>query len=193
MRQPIPPERSAEGEAVSVRLANGFERRTIERLSQFYIYDFSEIEPPGSNDLEFREQGDYSPLPGIDNYWRVAEFHPLLVCVKGRLAGFALINNRSRRSSQRVQHNMAEFFVARKYRRRGVATEAVRQILARYPGQWEIAAAERNVAAKAFWPRAIGGAPNVAGLVQLEGDGELWRGLIWSFRSAARAIDNDLK
>jgi predicted acetyltransferase len=78
---------------------------------------------------------------------------------------------------------MAEFFVARRYRRCGVATEAVRQILAQYPGHWEIAVAEHNVADKAFWPRAIGAAPNVYQLVHLGGDGGYWRGRIWSFRS----------
>ena len=135
---------------------------------QFYIYDFSEMEPHGSSDMEFGEQGNYSPLPDLDSYWRVEGFRPLLIRVKERLAGFALINTRSRRRG-RVEHNMAEFFVARKHRRRGVATEAVCQVLARYPGHWEIAVAERNVAAKAFWPRAIGAVPNVSQLVQLEG------------------------
>ena len=172
---------------VSVRLAGDCERPAIECLSQFYIYDFSEMEPSGSSHLEFGEQGNYSPLPDIDSYWRVEGFRPLLIRVEERLAGFALINTRSRRSG-RVEHNMAEFFVARKHRRRGVATEAVCQVLARYPGHWEIAVAERNVAAKAFWPRAIGTAPNVSQLVQLEGDREHWRGPIWSFRAVEHAI-----
>jgi hypothetical protein len=38
---------------------------------------------------------------------------------------------------------------------------------------------------KTFWPRAIAAAPNFDRLVRLEGDGEHWRGPIWSFRSAA--------
>jgi hypothetical protein len=43
---------------------------------------------------------------------------------------------------------------------------------------------ERNTAAKAFWPRAIAAAPNVTDLVRLEGDGEHWRGPIWTFQAA---------
>jgi hypothetical protein len=54
-----------------------------------------------------------------------------------------------------------------------VATEAVGQILAQYPGHWEIAVTERNVAARAFWPRAIGTAPNISQLAELGRDGEL--------------------
>jgi predicted acetyltransferase len=83
---------------------------------------------------------------------------------------------------------MAEFFVARKYRRCGVATEAVRQILALYPGHWEIAAAERNAAARAFWPDALAAAPNICQLVRLEGDSERWRGPIWSFRTVPSGV-----
>ena len=182
MREPRLLGRAADEETVSVKLASDSERILIESLSQFYIYDFSEVEPPGSNEFEFDEQGGYSPLRGIDRYWRVEGFRALLIRVKDRLAGFALVDIRSRRGGK-VEHNMAEFFVARKHRRRGVGTEAVRQILACYPGLWEIAVVERNFAARAFWPRAIGAAPNVSGLVQTEGDSEYWRGPIWSFRS----------
>jgi predicted acetyltransferase len=182
MREPRLLGRVADEEMVSVRLAGDSERRSIEGLSQFYIYDFSEMEPAGSNEAELGEDGNYSSLPEIDSYWRVEGFRPLLIRVRGRPAGFALINTRSRHSG-RVEHNMAEFFVTRKHRRRQVGTEAVRQILARYPGRWEIAVAQRNVAARAFWPRAIGAAANVSELVQLDGDGKRWRGPIWSFRS----------
>jgi predicted acetyltransferase len=170
-------------QAVSVKSATDSERPLIENLSQFYVYDFSEIEPAGSAKLEFDAQGAFTPLPDLNLYWRNESFHPLLIRVEEWLVGFALINTRSHRGGT-IEHNMGEFFVARKHRRRGVATEAVRQILARHPGHWEVALAERNLAAKTFWPRAIGAAPNVDRLVRLEGDGEHWRGPIWSFRAA---------
>ena len=86
-----------------------------------------------------------------------------------------------------VERNMGEFFIARKHRRAGAATRAVGQILADYPGRWEIAVVERNTTAKAFWPRAIASAPNVADLTRVEGDGDHWRGPIWCFAAAARA------
>lgn len=183
MREPRLLGRAADQQTVSVRPAGWSERPLIERLSQFYIYDFSEMEAPGSNDMEFGDHGGYWPLPDLDLYWRLDGFRPLLIRVMQRLAGFVLINTRSHRNGS-IEHNMAEFFVARKHRRSGVATEVVRQVLARYRGRWEIAVAERNVAARAFWPRAIAAAPNVSELVQHDGDGECWRGPIWSFSSA---------
>jgi predicted acetyltransferase len=137
---------------VRVSPATAEERPLLERLAQFYIYDFSELDP---------------------------DRHPLLIRVGDKIAGFALINTHSHRGG-RVERNMAEFFVARKFRRRGVAREAVRQILALYPGRWEVAAAERNATAKAFWPGAIAAA-GVSGLTRVEGDGAHWRGPIWIF------------
>jgi hypothetical protein len=58
----------ADAEIVSVRLAGWPERPLIERLSQFYIYDFSEMEPPTPENLEFDDQGSYAPFRGLDSY-----------------------------------------------------------------------------------------------------------------------------
>ncbi len=168
---------------VSVRLASGSEKALIGGLSQFYIYDFSEMEPANSQGLEFNDQGGFGPLPDFDDYWSRESFYPLMIRLKDKPVGFALLNTNSHRGGT-IERNMGEFFVARKHRRRGLATEAVRQILLLYPGRWEVAVAERNLAAKRFWPRAIAAAPNVSELIRLEGDGEHWRGPIWSFLAA---------
>jgi predicted acetyltransferase len=174
----------AVAKAVTVELASRSERRVIESLSQFYIYDFSEMEPAGSTKLEFGDQGSYPSLPSLDSYWQLEGFLPLLIRVEQSLAGFALINTHSHRGGS-VERNMGEFFVARKYRGRGVAAEAVRSIFLQYPGCWEIAVAARNVRALAFWSHTLAKAPNVSHLVLHEGDGAHWRGPIWSFTAVA--------
>ena len=179
-----------DAKSVSVRVAGGSERRLIECLIEFYIYEFSRIEPPCSIRMKSGDRDCYPPFANLDRYWSIEGFHPLLIRVQERLAGFALINAHSHRG-EKVELNMAEFFIAREYRRRGVATEAVHLILAQHPGRWEIAVAEHNVAAKTFWPRTLAATPNVSWLVRLEGDGKLWRGPIWSFRNAAAGARSD--
>jgi len=171
---------SAPKPAVRVDRATEAERALIEGLSRFYIYDFSELEPADSDDFDFSDRGDYDPLPYLEAYWREPDRHPLVIRVGDKAAGFALINSHSHQGGA-VERNMAEFFVARKFRRHGVATEAVRQILATHPGHWEVAVAQRNLAARAFWPRAISAAAGVADLIQIEGDPRHWRGPIWCF------------
>lgn len=172
---------SADRPVVSVTLAGEAERPLIAGLSQFYIYDFSEMEPPGSINLEIEDGGAFGPLPDFDDYWREPGHYPLLIRVDGHPAGFALINAHSHRDGGPVERNMGEFFVARKHRRQGIAAEALHQVLAAYPGRWEAAVVQRNLAAQAFWPKAIAAAPNVSDLTRVEGDGEHWRGPIWTF------------
>jgi predicted acetyltransferase len=167
---------------VRIAPASANERPMVEGLLQFYTYDFSEMEPRGSTQFDFDDRGLFEDYEYLEDYWREPDRWPLLIRLDGRLAGFALINTHSHRIG-RVDRNMAEFFVARKFRRGGVASEAVRQILGRYPGRWEIAVVERNAAAKAFWPRAIAATPGVWDLTRVEGDGVHWRGPIWTFRS----------
>ncbi len=169
--------------AATVTLADPADRPLIEGLFQFYIYDFSEMEPPGSADFEVDAQGRFEPYPGLGDYWTRDGYHPLLIRAGGKAAGFALVNTHSHRDDGQVERNMGEFFVLRKHRRAGLATRALAEVLRLYPGRWEIAVAERNTAAKAFWPRAIAAAPNVTVLVRVEGDGRNWRGPIWCFKA----------
>jgi predicted acetyltransferase len=167
---------------VTVALAKPTEQPLLEGLLQFYFYDFSEFEPEGSEEMAFDARGRFAPYVYLHDYWAGDEGRvPLLIRRGDEAAGFALLNRHSHLSGGAADRNMAEFFVARKYRRQGVAAEAVRLILARYPGRWEVAVAARNPAAQVFWPKAIGAAPNVSELVRREGDGEHWRGPIWTF------------
>ena len=166
--------------AVTVRQARAEERALIDGLLKFYIYDFSEMEPAASDRFDFDESGGYGLWPDLGDYWSREGFHPLLILAGGKFAGFALVNTHSHQGGE-VERNMGEFFIARKYRRGGIGASAVGSILAALPGVWEVAVAERNRVAKAFWPRAIAGAPGVSDLVRLEGDGDHWRGPIWRF------------
>jgi predicted acetyltransferase len=171
----------ADAKIVTVRVASRSERRLIDCLIQLYSYELELIQPPCSIQLESGDQDCYPPFADLDRYWRLEGFHPLLIRLEERLAGFALINPHSH-SGEKVEFNMAELFIAREHRRRGVATEAARLILAQFPGRWEIAVAEHNVAAKIFWSRMLARL-NVNRLVRLEGNAKSWRGPIWSFQS----------
>lgn len=166
-----------------VRAAGEAEQPLIAGLAHFYIYDFSEFEPAESVRFEFDDRGGLGELPYLDDYFSAPDRHALLILAGERPIGFALLNTHSHRGGT-VERNMGEFFIARKHRRGGRGAEAVRQILALYPGRWEVAIAERNLAATAFWPRAIAAAANVSDLERLEGDGDHWRGPIWTFLAA---------
>lgn len=69
-------------------------------------------------------------------------------------AGFAMVARESR-ASRVADFRMAEFFIARHARRRGVGRSAVRLILDRFSGRWEIVEYSRNPAAVSFWRNVV--------------------------------------
>src|SRR5579864_5575726 len=96
---------------IRVDVASPAEQPLLEGLMQFYIYDFSELEPDGSDGLDFDAAGRFKPYPYLPDYWREAGRVPLVIRRGGKPAGFALLNQLSH-LGEPVDRNMAEFFVA---------------------------------------------------------------------------------
>jgi len=134
---------------ISLDPAETTERAALENLMQLYIYDWSELRP-----LDVADDGrfhDHALDAFFEDEWR----HPLLLRVDGRLAGFALVSERSRLTGTAGVFDMAEFFVMRRYRRKGVGLAAAWAAFDRFKGPWEVRQQDENVVATAFWRRAI--------------------------------------
>ena len=163
-------------DVVQIAPVGADEAETLARLLQLYLHDFSAFAPFESPYGEIGEDGSFA-YANLPSYLSEPRREALFVRVRGRLAGFVLVNDWSA-SGRPVDYAIAEFFIARKYRRRGIGTEVVRQVIAARPGQWEVAVLSDNVPAVAFWRRAL---PAVhAGAIEvIDGDGERWRGPIF--------------
>jgi predicted acetyltransferase len=122
---------------------------TVANLLELYAHDFSEF-----HDLEIGENGrfGYPPLP---LYWREPGRYPLLAKLDGKLAGLVLVKRGSEVSGNLTVWDMAEFFVLRRYRRRGIGTQLAHEVWRSFPGPWEVRVMQSNVAADHFWERAI--------------------------------------
>jgi predicted acetyltransferase len=125
------------------------EQAVLRRLIDLYAYDFSKF-----MDLDVGEDGRF-PYHDLAPYWTDAWRHPFFVRVGGKLAGFVLVHTRSRLTGAEGIHDMAEFFVLRKYRRQGVGERVATQLFDRFPGAWEIRQQPTNTAAAAFWRRVV--------------------------------------
>ena len=119
-------------------------------LAQYYAYDFSDL-----IDLDVDAGGRF-PVAHLNRHFADAACHPFMIRVDGKLAGFAIHEGRSRLSGEVGVHDVAEFFVMKKYRRRGLGAAAATELFDRFAGQWEVREVRRNVAAMAFWRRVIG-------------------------------------
>lgn len=82
--------------------------------------------------------------------------HPFVILVEGQYAGFALVSRPPAFPQTSVNFRMAEFFVTRGARRRGVGASAAALLFARFAGNWEVVEDEGNRPALQFWRRVIG-------------------------------------
>jgi predicted acetyltransferase len=168
---------------LDVDVASAQERPILGQMLQLYMYDFSEFAAIDSPHGELEPDGGFV-YPYLASYWEEEDRVPLLTRANGRLAGFALLNRWSRLDLP-TDHAMAEFFILRKYRRAGIGTAAAREIITRFPGVWEIAVADYNRPALAFWRSALSGVEMACQLQEHAGDGRRWTGPVFRFTTIA--------
>ncbi len=126
------------------------QKPVLKNLLELYLYDFSEF----TGD-EVGEDGLYGYEP-LEYYWNEPGRHAFLVRVDGKLAGFVLVNQYKVVPDEGETHAMAEFFILRKHRKKGIGEEAARQVLDLFPGKWQVAQIVENPGATAFWRKVIG-------------------------------------
>ena len=126
----------------------------IQNMVQLYTHDFSDFWR-GTPRGDLSPDGRFDDYP-LDEYWSTPGWLALLIWCDGALAGFSLVNDKTH-SGEPADHNMAEFFILRKYRGLGVGRLAAETIFSQYPGSWEVAVARKNVPAYAFWSKSIQG------------------------------------
>ncbi len=122
------------------------DKPVLRNLLELYLYDFSEF-----IDCDVNEHGLYD-YGYLDHYWTEEGRCPFLIRVDGKLAGFVLVWAKGQGADRHLL--ITEFFVMRKYRRRGVGKQAAFQAFDRFSGVWRIGEVKTNTPAVAFW-RAI--------------------------------------
>ncbi|MGC9398836.1 MAG: GNAT family N-acetyltransferase [Anaerolineae bacterium] len=134
---------------ITVQPASRADKSLLRRLMELYLYDFSAFT---GEDVD--EKGLYG-YEYFDHYWVESTRYPFLIYVDGHPAGFALVRV-LRLNDDQVVHSMAEFFVMRKYRGRGVGREAAYWLFDRFPGRWRVGERPENRGAQIFWRKVIG-------------------------------------
>jgi predicted acetyltransferase len=159
---------------ISLDPATQDERGVLRNLLQLYVYDWSEL-----LSLDVGADGRFDDYP-LDVYWTEAGRHPFLLRVNGELAGFALVSERSRLTGATDLFDMAEFFVLRRYRRRGVGFAAACAVFDRFKGPWEVRQRKDNADATAFWRKVIARYTNGA-FSEIDWNDATWTGPVQRF------------
>ncbi|MFO0618647.1 MAG: hypothetical protein U0414_39005 [Polyangiaceae bacterium] len=136
--------------AVELVAARAEDEPVVSRLMQLYVHDLSD-----RVGMDIGEDGLF-PFAPEQRYWSEARYQPFLLRVGGRLSGFVVVDGVSRLSGEPV-NDMSQFFVLKRYRRKGVGRAAAITTFDRFPGTWEVREAPENAPAIAFWRSVIDG------------------------------------
>ncbi|HEV7344702.1 MAG TPA: GNAT family N-acetyltransferase [Devosia sp.] len=148
---------------IVVEAARIDQKPLIANLIQLYLYDMTESMPfPVGDDGRF--QYDF-----LERFWR----YPYLIKSGTEIAGFALVIDDCPLTGRKPCWFMAEFFILKAYRRRGLGKAALQAILARHPGDWHIGVPLANQPAQVFWSSALFPFQPAASELAFEGDD--WR------------------
>lgn len=145
-------------------------------LTQFYLYDLSEIEP-----FDIIDTGQFQDVLLQKNATH-SDIETFLIYGGNQLIGFAIVSRQSKLRSQFSGHTMEALFVLRRYRRHGLGRNSACEIFDHFPGTWEVATHGLNVRGMAFWRSVIDAYTNGNyGETWLQEPN--WRGTVHSFEA----------
>lgn len=136
---------------VSVREPRAKDRAWIRGVYRDYLFDLA---PAATGLFPLLPDAGQREPEQADRLFADAQVRVLAICYANEPVGFARI---SVRVQSPPEFSLADFFIARDWRRRGIGAEAVRLILDRFEGAWLITEHLRNDPAVQFWRRVVGG------------------------------------
>lgn len=121
----------------------------LKNLFEHYIHDMAEW-----FDIDTEPDGSYSY--DTASVWRHG-YDVYLAKAGESIAGFALIGSAAEWLGDSGAHDVHEFFVIRRFRRRGFGQSMAIRLWSMYPGEWLVRVLEVNKPAVLFWRNAISG------------------------------------
>jgi predicted acetyltransferase len=136
------------GAVVALERIHREDAAVLENLFELYAYDFSEHVP-----IRLKPSGRFEITPG-ETWWTREDHFAYLIKSQDALIGFALARAGSRVSATPDVMDVAEFFVLRGERRKGLGTSAAHALFSEFPRAWEVRVRQTNDAAMRFWAHA---------------------------------------
>lgn len=131
---------------IKLALADQKSKEVIYNLFQLYRYDMSEFTLDTPNHM-----GRYSYGKYFEHYWTEENRYPYLIVYSEKICGFALIREISDNC-----FSIAEFFILRNYRLKGVGKDVAFKLFDLHQGEWHVSQDKDNYSAQKFWRRVIG-------------------------------------
>jgi ribosomal-protein-alanine N-acetyltransferase len=124
---------------------------SIQNMGRFYVYDMSEYLGKEEG-WEIPEDGLYECID-FKKYWEDKSSFPFLVRYQNEIVGFVIIDKKG--SDSEIDFNMAQFFILRKFKNKGIGSYIAQECFKKFPGIWEVMVIPGNEGAYRFWRAAI--------------------------------------
>jgi predicted acetyltransferase len=127
------------------------DRRWIEGVYRDYLNDLAPAATgifPALGEVGHREPDQ------LERWFSDRSAQVLTILYNVEPVGFAMVRRHTTAGAaagSAFEFSMAEFFIARSWRRRGIGAQAVRLLFDRFAGQWLITEHVRNTGAVKFW------------------------------------------
>jgi [ribosomal protein S5]-alanine N-acetyltransferase len=123
----------------------------IQNMGRFYVYDMSEYM---GNESGWEVPGDglYECID-FKKYWEVDDTFPFLISYQNELVGFVIVDKKG--SNAEIDFNMAQFFILRKFKGKGIGRYVAKECFDKFHGIWEVMVMPGNEGAYRFWRSVI--------------------------------------
>ena len=125
----------------------------IQNMARFYVYDMSEY-LGDEEGWEIPKDGLYECID-FKKYWESDDNFPFLIQYDDELAGFVIVDKKG--SLPEIDFNMAQFFILRKFKGKGIGKYVAHHCFNLFQGMWEVMVIPGNEGAYRFWRATIQG------------------------------------
>lgn len=123
------------------------EHPILQNLGRFYVYDMTEY-----MGWEVPNDGLFECIDFL-KYWQTPDAFPFLIRYENEWAGFVIVDKKG--SDTTINYNMAQFFILRKFKHKGVGCYVASQCFDQFNGTWEVMVLPGNKGAYQFWHSVI--------------------------------------
>lgn len=124
---------------------------TIQNMGRFYVYDMTEY-MGDDEDWKIPENGIFECID-FRKYWDQPDTFPFILRNSQEIIGFVIIDKKG--SESQVDYNMAQFFILRKFKKKGIGKAVACHCFDRFVGVWEVMVMPKNEGAYRFWKKVI--------------------------------------
>jgi len=100
--------------------------------------------------LGIENPGEYKYL---DSYWKKEDRYPFFVKIESVIGGFVLINSHT--LIQKPGKNIAEFYIKKEFRNKGIGKMVAFKIFELFKGNWELRQLREDISAQNFWRKIV--------------------------------------